>query len=104
MEIALAALGSMFGVSLAHTNWAPAIEEIESKIWNMHKDPVWKAIPGCKIQQEYYAQIASHFGVLKDAWRNYTMHARGKYTEEEAEQLYGNTRLFLQRIAERMSE
>lgn len=74
MEVALGVLGRKFGVSLAHTNWAPAIEEIESKIRGMRKDPAWKALPDCNEQQEYYAQAASHFGVLKDAWRNYTMH------------------------------
>ncbi len=80
LGIGLGPLGKIFNVSLAHTNWAPAIEEIESKIRDMYKDPVWKALPDCKEQQEFYAQAASHFGVLKDAWRNYTAHARGKYT------------------------
>ena len=39
LEIGLGAFGAVFGVSLAHTNWAPAIEQIESKILDMHKDP-----------------------------------------------------------------
>jgi len=104
MEIALGALGKKFNVSLAHTNWAPAIEEIESKIRNMHKDPAWKVLPDCKEQQEFYAQAASHFGILKDAWRNYTMHVRGKYTDEEAERIFENVKGFTQRIVERLSE
>jgi len=104
LEIVLAALGSKFGVSLAHTNWAPAIEQIESKIREMHKDPTWKALPDCKAQQEYYAQAASYFGIIKDAWRNYTMHARGKYTEQEAEHVYNNVKAFTQKLAERLSE
>src|SRR5262249_53284077 len=83
-ESGLSALGQIFNVSLAHTNWAPAIDQIESKIRDMHKDPAWKAQPDCKEQQEFFAQAASHFGILKDAWRNYTAHKRGKYTEDEA--------------------
>jgi hypothetical protein len=67
LEIGLTALGKPFGVSLAHTNWGPAIEEIESKIRDMHKDPAWKALPDCKQLQEFYAQAASHFGISKDA-------------------------------------
>ena len=74
LESGLTVLGAVFGVSLAHTNWGPAIEEIESKIRNMHKDPNWKSLPDCKAEQEFYAQAASHFGILKDAWRNYTAH------------------------------
>src|ERR1019366_4133186 len=90
MELGLTALGTKFGVSLAYTNWAPAIEQIESKIREMHKDPVWKVLPDCKEQQEFYAQSASHFGILKDAWRNYTVHARGTYTEEQATRIFDN--------------
>lgn len=104
LEIGLTALGTTFGVSLAHTNWAPAIEEIERKIRDMHKDPAWKVLPDCKEQQEFYAQTASHFGILKDAWRNYTMHVRGFYTEEQAERIFENVKGFMQKLAGRLHE
>jgi hypothetical protein len=99
LEIGLSALGSVFNVSLAHTNWEPAIREIESKIREMHKDPAWKAFPDCKVKQEQYSQAASHFAVLKDAWRNYTMHARGHHGEDEAEMIFLNVRGFMQKLA-----
>jgi hypothetical protein len=104
LELGLASLGNVFGVSLAHTNWAPALDQIESKIRDMNKDPLWKLVSDCKEQQEFYAQAASHFGILKDAWRNYTMHLRGKFTEDEAEQIFNSVRAFMQKIAERISE
>ena len=104
LEIGLSVLGAKFGISLAHTNWAPAIEEIESKIRDMHRDPAWKQFSDCKQQQEFYAQAASHFWVLKDAWRNYTMHVRGFYTEEQAERIFENVKGFMQKLAERLSE
>lgn len=104
LEVALGVLGRKFGVSVERTNWAPAIAEIESKIRNMQKDQTWNSLPDCKEQQEFYAQAASHFGVLKDAWRNYTMHARGFYTEEQAERILENVKGFMQKLAERLSE
>lgn len=104
LEIGLGALGGVFGVSLAHTNWAPAIDQMESKIRDMHKDPTWKALPDCKEQQEFYAQAASHFGVLKDAWRNYTAHARGKYDSTEASDILTSVRAFMQKLATRLHE
>lgn len=104
LEIGLTALGKVFGVSLAHTNWAPAIEQIESRVREMHKDADWKARSDCKDQQEFYAQAASQFGILKDAWRNYTMHARGFYTEEQAERIFENVKAFMQKLAERIRE
>lgn len=99
LEIGLAALGAVFGVSLAHTNWEPALREIESKIREMHKDPSWKALSDCKAKQERYSQAASHFAVLKDAWRNYTMHARGNHGDDEAEMIFLNVRGFMQKLA-----
>lgn len=104
LEVVLGVLGSKFGVSLAHTNWAPAIEQIESKVREIHKDPVWKAMPDYKDQQSFYLQAASYFGVVKDAWRNHTMHIRGKYTEQEAENIYNSVKAITQKLAERLSE
>jgi hypothetical protein len=104
LEIGLTALGKEFNVSLAHTNWQPAILEIEKKIREMPADPRWKVLPDCKEQQEFYAQAASHFGVLKDAWRNHTMHVRGRYGDGEAEQIYNAVKAFMEKLAERLHE
>ena len=99
LELGLGSLGSMFGVSLEHTNWAPAIEAIEKRIREIKQDSQWKALDNIKEIQEQYSQSASYFWTFKDAWRNYTMHSRGKYTEEEAEQLFINIRAFMQKLA-----
>lgn len=104
LEVGLGVLGGKFGVSLTHTNWAPALDQIESKIKGMRADPVWKQLPDCKEQQEFYAQAASHFGILKDAWRNHAMHVRGKYTQDEAEQIFSSVKAFMQRLSVKLSE
>ena len=104
LEIGLTALGKVFGVSLAHTNWEPAIREIESKIREMHKEPTWKALPDCKEQQEFYSKAASNFAIFKDAWRNHAMHVRGKYTEDESEMIFLGVKSFMQKLAERLRE
>ena len=103
MEIGLGALGAKFNVSLAHTNWAPAILEIEKKIREMHVDPSWKSLPDCKEQQTFYAQAATYFALIKDAWRNHTMHVRAKYTEPEADQIFRTVKAFMQKLSERLS-
>jgi len=104
MEIGLTALGKVFGVSLAYTNWEPAIAQIESRVAGMRSDPTWKSLPDCKEQQEYYSQAVSYLRTVKDAWRNYTMHARAKYTEEEAEQIFNAVKGFIRKLAEKVSE
>jgi hypothetical protein len=98
-ECGLAALGKAFSISLAHTNWGSAIEQIESKIREMHKDAVWKAKLDYKDMQVKHAQAAATFGVLKDAWRNYTMHSRIAYDDEEAEHIFGNVKVFMRKLA-----
>jgi len=104
LEVGLAALGAKFNISLANTNWAPAISQIERAIREMHTDPVWKELPDCKEQQAYFAQAASHFGILKDAWRNHTMHAKGSYSDEQVIRIFENVKGFMQTLAERLHE
>lgn len=104
LEIGLTAMGKVFGVSLEYTNWAPAINQIESRIREMNKDPNWKTHPDIKDQQQFYSQAASHFGILKDAWRNYTAHARGKYDQAECLLILKNTDSFMRKLATRLHE
>ena len=104
LELGLTPLGAVFNVSLAHTNWAPAIDQIESGIRKMSSDPNWTAQPDWKDQQEFYSQAASHFRILKDAWRNYTAHARGKYDDREASDIVVGIRSFMEKLATRLHE
>lgn len=99
LECGLTALGKAFSISLAHTNWGSAIEQIESKIRDMHKDANWKVRPECKDMQVQYAQAAATFAVFKDARRNHTMHSRVAYDEEEAEHIFGNVKMFMRKLA-----
>lgn len=104
LEFGLAALGKIFNVSLEHTNWGPAIEKIESEIREMHNDAKWRTLPDWKDQHEFYSQVASHFGVLKDAWRNHTAHVRSKYDQEDALEILQGVRAFFRKLARRLSE
>lgn len=65
LECGLAALGKAFSISLVHTNWGNAIEQIESKIRDMHKDAIWKAKPDCKDVQVKYAKLLPPLGSSK---------------------------------------
>jgi hypothetical protein len=98
LELGLAAFATVFNVSSDHTNWHNIIEQIESKIRDMGKDPNKAA--DWKEKQELYSQVASGFMIFKEAWRNYTAHARGKYTDNEADSIYRNVCDFMQRLAD----
>ncbi|MGE0404985.1 MAG: hypothetical protein AB7O65_01705, partial [Candidatus Korobacteraceae bacterium] len=53
-----------------------------------------------KVKHEAYSQAASTFVFFKDAWRNYTAHARGKYLECEADTIFRNVGLFMAKLAQ----
>ena len=98
LEVGLIAFAGLFpSVPTNKENWQPIIEKIESEIREMPKAAV-KA-PDWKEKQEKYSQIANNFMFFKDAWRNYTAHARGKYTEDESDAIYRNVRSFMQGLA-----
>jgi hypothetical protein len=98
LEIGLTAFAGIFKVPAAHTNWQNIIEQIEKHIRGMPSDP--SKAPDWKAKQEFYSQVAHGFMFLKDAWRNYTAHARGKYVEEQADTILINVRAFMQRLAD----
>ena len=102
LEIGLGVFAGRFGVPSDHTNWHNIIEGIEKAVRGMGSDPSRPA--DWKDQQEFFSQAASAFMFIKDAWRNYTAHARGKYTEEEAETILINVRGFMQKLATRLHE
>ena len=102
LETGLSVFAAKFSVPADHANWQNIIERVEKAIRGMGTDPA-KA-PDWKDQQEWFSQAASHFMLFKDAWRNYTAHARGKYTEEEALIIFGSVRAFMQKLATRLHE
>ena len=104
LEIGLGSLCRVFSVPFEHTNWHPAIEAVEKKIRDMGTEPGWKAQMDWKNQQEFYSQAASSLMTFKNAWRNYTAHARGKYDENEAAGMLFNMKAFMQKIALKLSE
>jgi hypothetical protein len=102
LEIGLRVFADRFGVPSDRQNWHNIIEGIEKKIREMVTDPNRPA--DWKDQQEFFSAAATHFMFIKDAWRNYVAHARGKSTEEEAERIFTNVRGFMQRLATRLHE
>jgi hypothetical protein len=95
LEIGLVTFAKMFpAVPTNKENWQQIIEKTESEIRAMPNAA--SRAPDWKEKMEQYAQIANSFMFFKDAWRNYTAHARGKYTEDEADSIYRNVRSFMQ--------
>lgn len=102
LEIGLILLAKKFNIPSDHTNWNPMIEGVEKAIRNMANDP--NKLSNWKEEREFYAQVVNLLALVKDGWRNYTAHARGKYDDEEAEVIMINVRAFMQKLATKLSE
>ena len=100
LEVSLSCMAKAFGVPSDHTNWQSIIEQVESRIRELPrtKPPDWKE------KLEFFSQAASHFMVLKDAWRNYTAHMRGRYEEGDALRIMDNVRGFMEKLSGRIGE
>ena len=102
LEVVLASLANALGLSLTTDNWNTILNDIEKEIRSRTKathGPAWK-----DRDEPFFAGAATHFRLVKNAWRNHAAHGRVKYTEQEAEDIYGSVRAFMRHLSERLSE
>ena len=102
LEVGLASLAGALGRTLTTENWNTILSDIETEIRSRTKathGPTWK-----DKDEPFFAESATHFRFIKNAWRNHAMHAKDKYTEEQAEEIYDSVRSFMRHLSERLSE
>ena len=95
LEVGLYTMAEDLSIENIQENWQNTIEQIEKAIRGLPKPDERKAS---------YADAATHFMYVKDAWRNRTMHVGRVYTDEKAQQIFDNTKGFMQALATRLSE
>jgi hypothetical protein len=79
-------LGSIKNDLDAHSGQAPA------KNWTIAGD------------KEFFEGSYATLDAVRVAWRNTTMHVEKKYTEDEAEHIFGAVRGFMKQLASRCDE
>lgn len=55
-------------------------------------------------EEQWFAEAATHFRTIKNAWRNYAMHGRDAYDEPRAKAIFESVKAFMQHLATRLSE
>jgi hypothetical protein len=94
LEKGLHALAIKIGVPEAPSleQWHNVIEQIESKIKDLHdlKKSVYKS-----ETLKQYSDAALEFRYFKEAWRNHAVHSREKYTDTDALRVLTHVRLFM---------
>jgi hypothetical protein len=101
MEAGLNVMAKSLNLEVAK-NWHRALTDIEREInfWNTtpRPFPAWKAI------EPSYAEAATHFRWVKDAWRNYTMHIVAHYSDNKTTQIFSNVSSFMSDLAQWLHE
>jgi hypothetical protein len=99
LEPGLIATSKKAGFIPTRDDWGTIIDGIETRLTptnvNYIKD---------KKTREFLRPAATQFRHFKDAWRNHAMHAREKYTSEEAESIFRSVKSFMMQIAKRLKE
>lgn len=100
-EAALRSLAATLDVSHLNQNWGAIIQNIEGAINSMSMTTHgqnWKEL------RQFYSEAATHFRMLKDAWRNYVMHSHVTYTAQQARDIFNATRALMQHLSTRLHE
>jgi len=79
-------------------NWKNVIDMIEKQIREIEKEPKSEAK---SEKARFYSEAASQLRYFKDAWRNHVSHARAKYDEREARDIYNHVGPFMRALASR---
>ena len=87
-------------------NWNSILNDIEKKVRGKDADgdrtSFWD---GRKDEQAFFAEAASHFFHMKNAWRNHATHGvKEKYTPEEAKRIYNSVTSFFEHLSTRLRE
>jgi hypothetical protein len=98
MEILLRRISKLLGIPYA-PSWEAYIKQIADRIKAKHrtKGVQWKR------DEPFFTDVLGGLEAIKIAWRNPTMHVRGEYTLEEAEDVFRAVRRLAQHLADRES-
>jgi hypothetical protein len=102
LEVGLFALAARLDIDAKSDNWNSILNLMEKEIRSRTKETHgedWK-----NIDEPFFTEAATHFRFLKNGWRNHAMHARVKYTEEEADEIYRSVRALMRHLSERLCE
>lgn len=94
LEVGLDSLSSALSVPYSQKNWEQILRDIETAISTI----------AFRQDREFYSRAALEFKFFRDAWRNHTMHGRGKYGDVQAEEIFDHVKAFMVHLATRLQE
>jgi hypothetical protein len=99
LEVGLKALAKALNIPYA-PSWESYLKQISDQIAAKHKNKTTK----WKREEKFYRDLSGDLLLVKQAWRNPTMHIDRKYGIDEAEQIFNAAKIFMQRLASHFTE
>lgn len=99
IEVGLRALAKALNIPFA-PSWKSYLNQISSRIAEKHKNKTSK----WKRDEAFYRDLTGDLLLVKQAWRNPTMHIDRKYGVDEAEQILNAAKIFMKRLAEHFTQ
>jgi len=96
LEAGLNAFARQLEVPSDRATWGPIIDRIEAAINNARQG---KLTSEQRSLLDVFADAATHFRFLKDAWRNHAMHQRQNYDRTKAGDILRHVSQFLEHLA-----
>lgn len=100
IEVPLLLMANNFGIT-KFSNWNTALNDMEKLIRN--RDAT-KFPANWNQEKAAYTEAISHLFLIKNAWRNHTMHLKLRFTESDAEEILIAVRAFLRKAAKVVKE
>jgi hypothetical protein len=102
LEVGLNVLAKDLRIEYKHANWKRIIDRIPGRIQEIEsarrKPKKWHEL------RQFYAEAGAQFAFLKDAYRNWAMHAHKTYDEPAARDIFQNSGAFMRHLATRLRE
>jgi len=99
IEVGLKALASALNIPYA-PSWESYLKQISDKIALKHKNKTAK----WKRDEKFYRDLSGDLLIVKQVFRNPTMHVDRKYSADEAEQIFTAAKSFMERLAAHFSQ
>ncbi|MDQ3714089.1 MAG: hypothetical protein M3388_17990 [Acidobacteriota bacterium] len=93
-------LGVMVAIKTAQPSWHTVLGVTAKEIKNRTDAKTWASTD----EQMYAEGIQAFLVAVKIAWRNSSMHAGIKYTEEETEDIFNAVKGFMRHLAQHLDE
>lgn len=106
LEIGLKSYGKFLVVTIAtaQPSWQNVLDRTGKEIKERNDKSFTTKKWNSDDEKEFCEGVQSFLVAVKTAWRNPSMHAEAKYTEEEAKEIFDAVKAFMRNLAEHLNE